>query len=125
MSCFVLGQNRCAGVVFLYKLSGVKPYKEGPAEDQAIAGVRVFTWNKEDLGLSPMYVRLLQLKPIPCIADECQEPGGQSNSLSKSFETIILLLCQETDASSVLRGCGMQVGMLDLNDWQIYRLNSW
>ncbi|KAJ7396523.1 hypothetical protein BTVI_144187 [Pitangus sulphuratus] len=27
-----------AGVVFLYKLSGVKPYKGGPAKEQAIAG---------------------------------------------------------------------------------------
>lgn len=59
MSYFVLGQNRCAGVVFLYKLSGGKPYKEGPAKEQAVAGVKVFTWNKEDLGLSPMCVRPL------------------------------------------------------------------
>lgn len=72
---FCLGTNRCAGVVFLYRLGGLKPYKEGPAEEQAVAGVKVFTWNKEDLGLSPMCVRLLRLKPVPCIADERQEPG--------------------------------------------------
>lgn len=82
--CFVLGQNRCAGVVFLYKLSGVKPYKKGPAKEQAIACVRVFPWNK-DLGLNPMCVRLLHLKPVPCVTDECQDPGRQIDSSSKSF----------------------------------------
>lgn len=74
---FCLGTNRCAGIVFLYQLDGVKPYKEGPAKEQAIASVRVFTCNKEVLGLSPTCVRLLRLKPIPCIADECQEPGDR------------------------------------------------
>ena len=41
------------------------------------------------------------------------------------LETVILSLSQETGAVSVLRGSGVLVGMLGLNDWQMYRLNSW
>lgn len=62
-SCSVLGQRRCAGGVFLCEFSGVKPYKEGPAKEQMIAGVRVFTWNEEDPGLSPVPVRLVYVHP--------------------------------------------------------------
>lgn len=54
---FCLWINRCGGVVI--SIGWVKPYQEGPAKEQEIAGVRVFTWNKEVLGLSPMCVRLL------------------------------------------------------------------
>lgn len=59
---FALGQTRCAGAVS--SRNGVKPNKEGAAEEQTIAWGRAFTGTKGALGLNPQPELLLHARNL-------------------------------------------------------------